>query len=83
MWNDLKNFAKTFFETHRTRKIGFIIGVLFGLAILFFGFFNTIFIFLFGLIGLYIGSKFDSGDELVDNTLQKLNKILPEKFQRW
>lgn len=83
MWKDLKKYAAAFFETHRTRKIGFIIGLILGIAILVFGFFNTIFAIICGLIGLYIGAKFDNGDELIDETLYKLNKFLPEKFQRW
>ena len=83
MWKDLKEFAATFFETHRTRKIGFIIGIILGIAILLFGFLNTFFTFICGLVGLYVGAKFDNGDELIDETLHKLNKILPEKFQRW
>ncbi len=83
MWNDLKKFFSAFFETHRTRKIGFVIGIIFGIAILIFGFFNTVFAMICGLIGLYIGAKFDNGDELIDETLRKLNRILPDKFQRW
>ena len=83
MWKDLKKYAATLFETHRTRKIGFIVGLISGIAILIFGFFNTAFAFICGLIGLYVGAKFDNGDELIDETLKKLNRILPEKFQRW
>ena len=83
MWKDLKKYAALFFEKHRTRKIGFISGLIFGIAILIFGFFNTAFAFICGLIGLYIGAKVDNGDELIDETLYKLNKILPERFQRW
>ncbi|MBR1729323.1 MAG: DUF2273 domain-containing protein [Selenomonadaceae bacterium] len=83
MWNDLKECVAKFFETHRTRKIGFLGGVIAGVAILIFGFFNTVFAFICGIIGLYVGSKFDNGDDLIDDTLNKLNKILPEKFRRW
>ena len=83
MWEEIKAYAKAFFETHRTRKIGFLVGSILGISILIFGFFNTSFIFICGLIGLYIGSQFDNGDDLIDETLRKLNKILPERFQRW
>ena len=83
MWKDLKSYAANFFKAHRTRKIGFVIGLLLGICILLFGLFNTFFIFLCGFIGLYIGSQFDSSDELIDETLRKLNKILPDRFQRW
>ena len=83
MWKDLKAYAATFFETHRTRKIGFLFGLIVGILILIFGFFNMLFIFIVGLIGLYIGSRFDNGDDLIDETLRKLNYILPDRFQRW
>ena len=83
MWEDLKKYAATFFETHRTRKMGFVVGFIVGIAILIFGFFNTMFVFICGLTGLYIGSKFDNNDNLIDEVLQKLNKMLPERFQRW
>ena len=81
MWEDIKSFFNSFFSTHRTRKIGFITGIFFGITVLIFGFFNTIFVFFFGMLGLYTGAKFDNGDELIDETLHKLNKILPERFR--
>ena len=75
MWRDLKKYAAAFFETHRTRKLGFLVGLLFGTAILVFGFLNTMFAFICGVIGLYAGSKFDSGDDLIDETLHRLDKM--------
>ena len=50
---------------------------------MFIGFFNTLFILLCGTIGLFIGSRFDSKDDLVEKILMKLDEILPEKIQRW
>lgn len=83
MFQAIKNFVIDLFESHRTRKIGFIAGILTGVAILTIGFFNTLFIALCGLIGLFAGSRFDSKDDLVDKLLLKLDEILPEKIQRW
>ncbi len=79
----IKNFVVDLFESHRTRKIGLIAGLFTGVAILLIGFFNTMFIALCGLIGLFAGSRFDSKDDLVEKILIKLDKILPEKIQRW
>lgn len=79
----IKNFVIDLFASHRTRKIGFVAGLFTGAAILTIGFFNTIFIALCGLIGLFAGSRFDSKDDLVDKLLIKLDEILPEKIQRW
>ena len=50
MWKDLKTYAANFFKTHRTRKIGFVIGLLLGIFILIFGLFNTLFILVRSLI---------------------------------
>ena len=79
----IKNFVIDLFESHRTRKIGFITGLVTGAAILLIGFFNTLFILLCGTIGLFVGSRFDSKDDLIEKILMKLDEILPEKIQRW
>ena len=83
MLNDVTGFLSSAFETHRGRKIGFIIGFLFGFSILFLGFFKTMFLLICGTLGLCIGAKLDDHDELVDHTISFLDKILPRKFQRW
>lgn len=83
MFEAVKNFVIDLFESHRTRKIGFITGLATGVAILLIGFFNTLFILLCGTVGLFIGSRFDSKDDLVEKILMKLDEILPEKIQRW
>ena len=83
MLQAVKNFVIDLFESHRTRKIGFITGLIAGGAILVMGFFNTVFILLCGTIGLFIGSRFDSKDDLVEKILMKLDEVLPEKIQRW
>ena len=83
MLKDFLNFIQKNFETHTNRKIGFLVGVLFGAVILIFGFFPTLFALMCGVIGLYIGSRFDEGDDLINSTLKKIEKILPDRFQRW
>lgn len=83
MFDAIKNFIIDLFESHRTRKIGFVVGLCTGAAILFIGFFNTLFILLFGVFGLFVGSRFDSKDDLVEKILRKLDEVLPEKVQRW
>lgn len=79
----LKNFFIDCFENYRTRKIGFILGMITGIAILIFGFFNTIFVVMCGLIGLFVGSRFDGKDDLVEKLIRKLDEMLPKRIQRW
>ena len=83
MLDAIRNFVIDVFESHRTRKFGFIAGLITGGAILLIGFFNTLFIFLCGVVGLFVGSRFDSKDDLVEKILHKLDEILPENIQRW
>ncbi len=79
----IKKHILGYFETYPTRKIGFIAGVIFGIAILIFGFFNTLFAVFCGIIGLYIGSKFEEGDDLIANTLKMIEETVPERFRYW
>ena len=74
-------FFYNFFAVHRKRKIGFILGFIFGIAILVFGPFHTFFVTFCGIIGLYIGSRFDEGDDLVGKTLKAIEEVLPKRFQ--
>jgi len=76
------NKLPAFFEDHYKRKIGFIFGFLVGIIILVVGPFKTFFIFFCGVIGLYIGSRFDEGDDLVGRTLKAIENVLPERFRR-
>ena len=83
MLKEIQEAVKSLFATYPKRKVGFIVGVIFGAVILTFGFFPTLFAFFCGVIGLYIGSRFDEGDDLVSRTLKKIEQALPDRFQRW
>jgi uncharacterized membrane protein len=83
MWGEVKRIAKLAFENYPRRKMGFILGVLIGVAIINFGFFQTLFAFFCGIIGLYIGSRFDEGDDLVYQTLKAIENSVPERFRYW
>ena len=82
MWQDLKLLTAEFFETHRTQKQGFCIGLAIGAAVMAFGFFNTLFSLGCGLVGLYIGSKIDGSDDFVKNILEKIDGVITGKFRR-
>ncbi len=83
MWKEIKELLKLYFESHRTRKIGFLLGVILGILILIFGPLQTFFLLFCGVVGLYVGSRFDDEDDLVGRTLRLLERALPERFQRW
>jgi uncharacterized membrane protein len=83
LWEEAKKLIRLFFAKYPKRKFGFLFGVLAGVAIINFGFFQTLFAFFCGIIGLYIGSRFDEGDNLVDATLKALENSVPERFRYW
>lgn len=84
MWRGFKNWISEYFSTYRMRKIGFLLGVLFGIIILILGPLYTFFLMFCGIIGLYIGSRFDDEEEdLVHRTLRAIENALPERFQHW
>ena len=83
MWAEIKILIANFFEEYPKRKIGFIGGVVMGAIIWNFGFFPTLFAIFCGVIGLYIGSRFDDGDDLIDSTLKRIDKNLSEKIRYW
>ncbi|MBQ7704076.1 MAG: DUF2273 domain-containing protein [Selenomonadaceae bacterium] len=83
LWGEVKSLIKQMFNSYPMRKVGFITGIIIGVAILAFGFFNTIFAFFCGIIGLYIGSRFEEGDDLVDKTLKAIENSVPERFRYW
>ena len=79
---EVKLKLSDFFAVYRQRKIGFLLGLLMGIVILTLGPFKTFFIIFCGVIGLYIGSRFDEGDDLVGRTLKAIENALPERFRR-
>lgn len=81
IWEDAKNLLKRLFEKNTKRKIGFIVGMISGILILLAGFFATFFMFFCGIIGLYIGSRFDEDDNLVNNMLNTIDENLPDRFR--
>ena len=82
MWTDLKQLTLKFFAAHPMRKIGFICGVIVGLLTLLLGVPAMLFAFFCGVIGLYIGSRFDEDDrDLVGDLLKNLEKHVSERFR--
>ena len=78
---EILDYIYSFFKVYRKRKIGFILGLMLGILILVLGPFNTFFIAFCGIIGLYIGSRFDDGDDLVGKTLKAIEDALPESWR--
>jgi len=63
---------------HLGKITGILAGLLLGFLYLTFGFFDTLVIFVFVLVGFYFGRKFDNRENLLD----VLDRILPGKYTR-
>ena len=68
-------------EHHRGRTVGLLIGTLFGISVLLFGFWHIVFILLCAGIGMYIGLRVDQVGgwaELIDTSvLNRLFRRMP------
>ncbi len=79
MGEELKELGRDTILRHRGKTLGLVLGLLIGLSVLTFGFFQTVFILFCGGLGLAIGVKLDDKEDF----WASLQKYLPEKFQRW
>lgn len=69
MWND---FLRELAENHRGKVLGALVGLVFALLILRFGFLQALFIGLLVLIGFMIGKRLDDTKEDIWDMLDKL-----------
>ncbi len=83
MLDELKQCMEAFFTEHFKGKIGLIIGMLIGIAVLVFGFWKTVFVLICGCAGLYIGTKMEKEEDWMRKVLSSLQNRLPDKFQNW
>ena len=80
MWDKLELIAERI-SGQGAGRIGMILGVLIGIAVLVFGFWKTVFVLLCGGIGLYLGTRVESGEDLVERTLSAVHRRVPERFR--
>jgi uncharacterized membrane protein len=83
MLEELRQWIGSFFVEHGKGKIGLLLGLLVGIAVLVFGFWKTAFVLLCGCIGHYIGMKMEREEDWVQRVLSSLQNRLPDKFQNW
>mgnify|MGYP001000497444 FL=1 len=68
-------------EHHRSRTVGLLLGALFGICVLIFGFWHIVFVILCAAIGMYIGLRAErvgGWAELIDTSvLNRLFRRMP------
>lgn len=73
LWENIINT----FNLNKGKIIGGFIGFIIGILVLIIGFFKTLLILLFTIIGYYLGSRWD-----VDGNLKEfLDKFLPKQYK--
>jgi len=70
---DLTELFSNLIENHRNKVIGVIIGLLFGLSVIKYGFWQSVFILICVLVGLFIGKKLDDKVD-IKSTVEKIFK---------
>ena len=65
MKEDIKELVLAAWKSHRAAMSGTLLGIVLGVAVLLFGFWKTVFVLFCGLIGMFIGSRLDRGDDLL------------------
>ena len=78
MLEGLRQALGSFFSEHSSGKSGLWVGMLIGIAILVFGFWNTFFVLLCGCIGLYIGMRIEKEEDWLEKLLATLQNQLPD-----
>lgn len=71
---DLSDLFQKLIENHRNKVIGVIIGLLFGLCVVKYGFWQSVFILICVLVGLFIGKKLDDKVDIKSTVERIFNK---------
>ena len=76
MNDEVKRLAEVLWQNHRCKLAGMVFGLVAGIAILLFGFWNMMFVLSCGLLGLFIGVKLDKGERFPE----RLDRIFPNFY---
>ena len=79
MKEEIRHILDSLFRGRSCKAVGLAGGIVFGAAVLFVGFWQMVFIFICGLLGLWIGAKLDSGEDI----WEIMEQYLPKRFQRF
>lgn len=59
-------------QNHRGKLTGTILGIVLGIAVLCFGFWRTAFVLCCGIVGLFVGTWLDQGEDILDTMGDKV-----------
>lgn len=72
---------------HRGASLGVLLGLLLGISVLVFGFWQTLFVAVCCLVGLWLGRELDAKADILDDLYQLRDSLadllLPRRFRRF
>lgn len=81
MREELREALDVLWRNHRGKTAGTVLGILLGTAVLCFGFWHTVFVLCCGLVGLFVGSRMDQGENILDRMSDKAIGLM-ERFRK-
>lgn len=81
MKDDFKENILPLLIANKGKTLGTLLGMLLGMAVLCFGFWNTVFVLLAGLVGLFIGVQLDNGVDVAGKFCSGIVRLW-ERFER-
>ncbi len=70
-------------ENHRGACLGLSMGIIIAVAMLIFGFWQTLFVIFMALAGLWLGNEFDSKADAWRDLKETMARFLPVRYQRF
>lgn len=81
MREELREALEELWRSHRGKTAGTILGIVLGIAVLCFGFWNTVFVLCCGLVGLFVGTQLDQGDDVLGTMGDKVIGLM-DRFRK-
>ena len=81
MRKELREALDDLWHNHRGKTIGTILGIVFGMAVLCFGFWYTVFVLCCGLVGLFVGMQLDRGEDILGTMGDRVIELM-EHFRK-
>ena len=79
--DDFKENILPILVENKGKTLGTLLGIMLGIAVLCFGFWNTVFVLLAGLVGLFIGVQLDNGVDVAGEFRSGIIRLW-ERFER-
>lgn len=70
MKDEILTEIRSLWDNHKNASLGVLLGLLFSVLVLVFGFWNMVFVSVCAGVGLFIGAKRDNGEDVMTKTYE-------------